>query len=115
MANETLLDEVMSFPSAMLQAGVAGVVASHTVVPDQGAMLLVLRFFDRLRLGIEPACALAEAQVWLSAATNGQIRDAFPAVHPFPDHLPERVRELWEKRCEFSDPHNWAVFSYFGA
>ena len=68
-----LLDEVVSFPSALLQSGVAGVVCAQSDIVDRAAMLLVLRFFAELEQDDAPPRALARAQAWLRTATNGQI------------------------------------------
>jgi CHAT domain-containing protein len=42
-----LLDEVVSWPSGLLQAGVAGVAASLWSVTDQRTMLLMVDFYRR--------------------------------------------------------------------
>jgi len=114
MPDSTLLDEVVNFPSALLQAGVGGVVSSQTLVNDEAAMLLILRFFERFREGIVPARALAEAQAWLRCATNGQIHDAFPEAYPVPARNTGRALTYWREQQMFTEPHNWAVFSYSG-
>ncbi len=114
MPARTLLDEVMSFPSALLQAGVGGVVSSQTVVGDEVAMLLVLAFFERFSSGVDPARALAEAQAWLRGATNDEIHDAFPDADPVPPPWNGRALEYWRERQPLSEPHKWAVFSYCG-
>ena len=115
LAHETLLDEVVGFPSALLQAGVAGVVCSRTAISDHGAMLLSLRFFANYLQGWHPARALAEAQAWLAAASNRQINEAFPAVHAPPAYLLDAARSRWKDECSFTEPCHWAAFSYTGA
>jgi CHAT domain-containing protein len=115
MPDESLLDEVVGFPSALLQAGVAGVVSSQVNVGDRAAMLLVLRFFDEVADGTSPPRALARAQAWLSSATNGEIHHSLPDALPFPAGLTEAELEYWEGRRQFSEPHCWAPFSYCGA
>jgi CHAT domain-containing protein len=113
ITDRTLLDEVIGFPGALLQNGIGGVVSSQTAVYDNASMLLVLRFFSRLRRGVIPARALAEAQAWLRCANNDQIHDAFPRAYPLPQRT-GRVLAFWRGQQPFTEPHNWAVFSYSG-
>jgi CHAT domain-containing protein len=114
MSDGALLDEVIGFPSALLQNGIGGVVSSQSVVDDDAAMLLVLRFFARLRSGVLPARALAEAQAWLRCATNDEIHHAFPKAYPVPAHRAGDALASWSERQRFTDPHNWAAFIYSG-
>ena len=108
------LDEVVGFPGAMLQSGVAGVVASNAAVDDEAAAVLVLAFFARLGRAGSPARALAEAQAWLRAATNAEIHAAFPRAHEPPED--ERADlSRWLAHRPFADPSSWALFSYTGA
>ena len=103
------LDEVVSFPSALLQAGVAGVVCAHALVfDDEAAMLLVLRFFDVFTSGRAPARALADAQDWLRGATSADIHDAFPDAYALAPYGSPGERP-------FADPDAWATFVYSGA
>jgi CHAT domain-containing protein len=107
-----LLDEVVSIPAGLLQAGVAGVVASSWKVQDAAAKLLVLRFHERWRAGLAPARALAEAQAWLRAGANG----SFPAdLYPPPPNLPAEGLAQWSSARPFEPPDAWAAFSYTGA
>lgn len=80
-ADEGLLDEVVSFPSALLESGVAGVVCAQSEIVDRAAMLLVLRFFAELAHDGSPPRALARAQAWLRGATNAEIHAALPQAH----------------------------------
>jgi CHAT domain-containing protein len=74
-----LPDEAMGLPAGLLQAGFAGVVASHWDVPDRSTALLMTRFHELWRgQGLAPAFALAEAQRWLrTAPATGRYR------HPY--------------------------------
>lgn len=109
-----LLDEVIGFPSAMLQAGVAGVVASGIAVADSAAMLIVVCLFERLAAGAAPPNALADAQTWLRSATNAQIHERFPRLYPLPEDRSCHDEAYWARR-DFADPFAWAMFSYWGA
>lgn len=114
MFDETLLDEVIGFPSALLQNGIGGVASFLAPVEDEAAMLLVLRFFSRLRDGVAPARALAEAQAWLRCATNEQIHDAFPHIYRVTgERAGDDFANRWEQR-RFTDPRDWATFGYWG-
>jgi CHAT domain-containing protein len=105
MVDRSLVDEVVGFPAALMQAGVAGVVAAQAVVDDAEASLLVVDFFARLRTTCDPARALAQAQAWLRTATNAEIRAAHPSLDPLPGGEADRP-------C--SEPGSWALFSYTG-
>lgn len=107
-------DEVTTFPSAMLQAGAAGVVSCMAVVDDLEAKLLMLAFAMRYRAGLVPARALADAQAWLRAATNAELNRAFGDGRPLPDpHQQDLVKWLDER--PFAAPGTWAAFCYTGA
>ena len=83
----TLVDEVVNFPSALLQCGVGGAVCSQTLVDDAAAMLLVLA----LLRGRPPRCR-APARARRSAgvaARSHQPRDQ----HRVPGRL-SRARGL---------------------
>lgn len=109
-----LPDEVVGFPSAMLQAGFAGVVACQAEADDYATMLLVLAFFERFRHATTPARALSGAQAWLRTATNGDIRASFPGVHEPPQDELDRL-DRWTGHRPFASPMHWAMFSYTGA
>lgn len=107
-------DEVVGFPSALLQAGVAGVVSCQAEVDDEAAMFVVLAFLRRLRDGEHPARALAGAQAWLRAATNAELHAAFPDVRPLPrgDWV---APGDWLAQRPFAAPATWVLFTYTGA
>ncbi|MDX6720570.1 MAG: hypothetical protein QOJ63_2824 [Solirubrobacteraceae bacterium] len=109
------LDEAFPIRSALLHGGAAGVVCSETGFDGPGGSLLMLAFLQRFLDGAEPARALAEAQGWLSAATNRDIADAFGPLHACPDDLPRGARRDWEHRRQFAEPFHWAAYSYCGA
>jgi CHAT domain-containing protein len=110
-----LLDEVVSFPSALLQSGVAGVVCAQSDIADHAAMLLVLRFFEELERVDAPPRALARAQAWLRTATNEQIHAAHADAYPRPPGCSPGELAAWKEQREFTDPLCWAPLSYSGA
>ncbi len=66
-----LPDEVIGLPAGLLQAGVAGVVASLWAVNDLSTAMLMERFYRLWREeGLTPALALRGAQIWLRDTTN---------------------------------------------
>ncbi|HIP96622.1 MAG TPA: CHAT domain-containing protein, partial [Anaerolineae bacterium] len=116
-----------SLPTGLLQAGVAGVVASLWSVADISTAMLMARFYDLWRKEkLPPAEALRQAQIWLRDASDRDKR-----AH-FKDHLPEfaalrmpadaaRTFLNWlniqgqETESSFSHPFWWAAFAYTGA
>lgn len=113
--DDALPNEVVSFPSALLQAGIAGVVCSHAEVPDEATMILMLAFFARVRRGIDPPRALADAQRWLCEASHAEISAAFPESYPTPDSGSAKGDRTWSTERPFAEPYAWALFSYSGA
>jgi CHAT domain-containing protein/tetratricopeptide (TPR) repeat protein len=119
-----LPDEVVSLPTGLLQAGVAGVIASLWAVPDDRTMLLMVDFYERWRRkGWPPAQALRQAQRWLRDSTNGAKRDRFAAMLDRDDTwLPRATIEACFEAVVlqdpnergFTDPAGWAAFSYTG-
>jgi CHAT domain-containing protein len=104
-------DEVVGFPAAMLQAGVAGVVSCLGEVEDDAAMLLVLRFASHVADGVPGPRALALAQAWLRGSTNQDLHGQFPEAYP----RPARADGEWERDRRFAAPSTWALFNYTGA
>ena len=116
------IDEVVSLPIGLLQAGVAGVISSLWSVSDLSTMLLLTKFYELWReRKLPPDQALRQAQIWLRDSTNAekviefkntidQTRmPAFTAQQLF-DEL------AWETKNErsFNHPFHWAAFSYTG-
>ena len=89
-----LPDEVVSLPTGLLQAGVAGVVGSLWPVSDAATRALMTRFYELWRGdGLEPAEALRHAQRWLR---DGETTDSVAGPHDY-----------WH-------PEHWAGFTYVG-
>ena len=71
MIGTELPDEVVALPTALAQAGFAGVAASLWSVADVSTAMLMERFYRLWREeGLAPALALQEAQRWLRDTTN---------------------------------------------
>ncbi|MET7419874.1 CHAT domain-containing protein [Dactylosporangium sp. NPDC005555] len=101
----TAPNEVVGLPSALLQVGFAGVVASAWKVDDLATAYLMTAFYH-LWCGERhpPAVALNLAQRWLRHATRAELTAALPGTDPggFDDQ-------------PFRDPRYWAAFAYTGA
>ncbi len=120
-------DEVVSLPTGLVQAGVAGVVASLWAVNDLSTAMLMERFYRLWREdGLPPAEALRQAQIWLRDSTNREKAEYFrrdvPALAGV--RMPEMVAaELYVERMlqpdgdarQFAHPFHWAAFSMTGA
>jgi len=119
-------DEVVSMPTGLMQAGVAGVVASLWAVNDLSTAMLMERFYRLWREeGLVPVAALREAQRWLRDTTNREKAEYFKRDAPVLAgvRMPEAVAvELFADRMlqdpdarQFEHPFWWAAFSYTGA
>ncbi|HNS04209.1 MAG TPA: CHAT domain-containing protein, partial [Anaerolineae bacterium] len=122
-----LPDEVVSLPTGLVQAGVAGVVASLWAVNDRSTAMLMERFYRLWREdGLAPAEALRRAQIWLRDSSNREMAAYFQADVPAPagNRMPEGVAaELYVERMmqldgdarSFAHPFYWAAFTMTGA
>ncbi|NMQ21094.1 CHAT domain-containing protein [Candidatus Competibacter phosphatis] len=121
-----LPDEVVSLPAGLLQAGVAGVVASLWSVSDFSTMLLLTRFHDFWRIeGLAINQALRRAQQWVRDTTNREklvyFQDIIGGARASVVS-PEGARSLYGElddydepdRRSFAHPYHWAAFSYVG-
>lgn len=120
-----LPDEVVALPTGLLQAGVAGVVASQWRVPDRATAMLMAEFYRCWRQGqMTAAAALQAAQCWLRDTTNAQkIHWAEKALAQHEAWLPPAVGQAFLDGLYFLEPdhrdhsglHSWAAFAYVGA
>ncbi|MEU9342327.1 CHAT domain-containing protein [Streptomyces sp. NPDC048278] len=123
-----LPDEVVSLPTGLLQAGVAGVLASLWEVTDVATAMLMTEFYRRWRHtdGVtSPSEALAGAQVWLRDTTNSEKLRCYEDA--------ERQRAAWlptqsgqgfrlalhmsgaPTERSYAHPDLWAGFAHVGA
>lgn len=97
------IDEVVSLLTEMLQAGVAGVVASLWSVSELSTMLLLSKFYELWRVeNLDADVALRQAQIWLRESTAKEIAS-------FSD-----LRTRNPNECPFAHPYYWAAFIYTG-
>lgn len=100
----TLPDEVVSLPTGLLQAGVAGIAASLWSVADSSTMWLLTRFYHLWRnQGLQPSEALRQAQIWLRDTTEGE------KCQDLPDSF-----ILTPGDRLYTHPFHWAAFCYSG-
>ncbi|NJM49234.1 MAG: CHAT domain-containing protein [Alkalinema sp. RU_4_3] len=98
-------DEAISLPTGLLQAGVAGAIASLWSVSDLSTMFLLTKFYDLWRTQhLPPDQALRQAQLWMSRTTDGEKADYGKLT------LPTALRD----RYTYAHPFHWAAFSYLG-
>ncbi|NEQ34006.1 MAG: CHAT domain-containing protein, partial [Leptolyngbya sp. SIO4C5] len=121
-----LADEAISLPTGLLQAGVAGVVASLWAVSDLSTMMLLVRFYDYWREDkLEPAIALRQAQKWLRDTTNEEKATYYfeqaSALLPNSKTSQQTAEFLYDVvgfeetgARDFAHPFHWAAFSYTG-
>jgi CHAT domain-containing protein len=119
-----LPDEVVALPTGLLQAGVAGIVASQWSVPDRATAMLMAEFYRCWRQEHRtPPNALGSAQRWLRDTTNEEKASIITAT--LDDEaalLPRPVALEFLSRLNLSQPdshshagiHNWAGFTYVG-
>jgi CHAT domain-containing protein len=119
-----LPDEVIGLPTGLLQAGVAGVVASQWLVPDRATAMLMTAFARTWTDGkVSPALALQHAQQWLRDTTNEQKREYWKTTLVQEPRLPADVVESFLDALRFGEPDDrdhadlpaWAAFTHFGA
>lgn len=107
-------DEVIGFPGALLQSGVAGVVASGWRVRQDAAAALSIRFHQLWQTGAPPAAALAGAQRWMRSVTRGELADEFGGPYLPPKMTATRL-DRWRAQRPFTDARLWAAFSFTGS
>ena len=101
-----LPNEVVGLPSALIQVGFAGVIATAWTVDDLATTYLMTAFYQRwCGDGDEPAVALNRAQRWLRAATRADLTALLPDVEP----------RGAAAAYPYVDPRYWAAFAYTGA
>ncbi|MGW3291087.1 CHAT domain-containing protein [Streptomyces sp. NPDC001002] len=109
-----LPEEAIGLPTAMIQAGTAGVVGTLWEIQDVAGSMLVRRFFDLWRTGEEPVRALRDAQRWLRDTTNGEKHDAYPGIEAVQPPSDASLEAGWRAARPHTAPDHWAAFTYTG-
>jgi CHAT domain-containing protein len=118
VAGSNLPDEALGLPTALMAAGVAGVIASAWAIPDQlVTAVLLARFYELWRSSQDPpAEALRQAQRWIRDSSNGQKAEQYPW---YGDAHPGRpggaAHQIWLSARTHRHPYWWAGFTYSGA
>jgi hypothetical protein len=108
------LDEMIGFPGALMQAGVAGVVASAWPVADRVAYAFAVRLHELLAADVEPATAVRRTRLWLRTVTRGQLHDHLGSLFAPPDGTPTRHLARWRDQQPYRSPRHWAAFALTG-
>lgn len=108
-------DEMIGFPSALLEAGIKGSVSTLWSVDDRTTSLILNRFYRNWRIGgLEPSVALRDSIIWFRDSSN---REKFEALSSFaPAHLAVHTpeRDFWADAVAYRDPIYWAGIGFFG-
>jgi CHAT domain-containing protein len=120
VAGTPLPDEVVAMPTGLLQAGVAGIVASLWSVSDRATTMLMAEFYRRLcRENQAPAEALRGAQQWMRDTTNAEKALAWEtgAGDWLPPDVAKQLRSSLGETAGrvYSSPWWWAAFVHVGA
>ncbi|NJO18351.1 MAG: CHAT domain-containing protein [Thioploca sp.] len=107
------IEEVVGLPASLLQAGVAGVVASLWSVADITTMLLMVQFYQRWRTQYpdNPAQALRLAQQWVRDSRPSEKTAFLRTILPKAE-----ADELRRKMgmANYTHPYYWAAFTCVG-
>ena len=116
-----LLEEVVSLPAAMMQAGVPGVLGSLWAVNDLSTAMLIARFYENWRQrGLDLPQALREAQRWLRDLFHDESK-----LSELEAQLPESIANRFAAEQadaffkvaalrDLSHPNYWAAFVFYG-
>jgi CHAT domain-containing protein len=109
-----LPDEVISLPSALVEAGVPGSIGSLWRVRERPTALLMARFYELwLTEGMAPPAALGEAQRWLRDSTRAELEDYSKDFLTWPRRTRKAAERLAGERT-YAHPDDWAAFVYTG-
>jgi tetratricopeptide (TPR) repeat protein len=115
--DSSIMDETVSLPTGLVQAGVACVMGSLWQVPSIATAALLGRFYQLWRgNGLEPAQALRQAQQWTRDSTNGQKRAMLPQIAELapPCGLSGNALRFWDEARAHTHPRHWAAFTCVG-
>jgi tetratricopeptide (TPR) repeat protein len=115
VAGGPLSDEVTGLPSALLQAGVAGVIGTLWKVDDFATLLIVTRLYELWGDGLPPPEALRRAQVWLRDSSLADLLTYTERTGtPWPRRLTRKALREADRVRPYAHPDYWAAFAYTG-
>ncbi len=114
-----LQDEMISFPAALLQAGVAGVISTLWSVDELSTALLISKFYELWNKDLkDPLKALKYSQIWLRKVSGlsladickNKISDSNPMINEKISYF-----KTLKNEAPFEHPYYWAGFAFTGA
>jgi CHAT domain len=115
ISDTRLPDEAMGMPAGLLQAGFAGVVASHWQVADRPTAYFMIRFHELWHeQGLAPAAAVAEAQRSLRAASPTELTACLNGKRGGPADGPALSAGSPAAHRTYGHPFFWASFALTG-
>jgi CHAT domain-containing protein len=116
VTGQHLPDEAIGLPTALIQAGVSGVISSGWSVPDTSSFLVSARFHELWRKdGLAPWSALRQAQRWVRDSTNEEKAMKFPSVSEVQGATVSATnRDFWAGAHGHGHPYHWGAFTYSG-
>lgn len=118
VAGGGLPDEALGLPTALLAAGVPGVIASAWAIPDHRVTaVLMARFYELWQAdGQPPAQALRQAQRWVRDSTNGEKTTDYPWYgDAYRGRAGSAAHRIWLAARTHKHPYWWAGFTFTGA
>lgn len=132
-----LPDENTGLPTALMQAGIPGVVGTLWPVDDFSTALLMVKFYDlhlhgdeeNRDISMSPAQALCQAQRWLKDLTLNEAAEMLDSHHHLREALLRTLQNAPHQTAlrglrdstksgedrPFSTPSHWAPFIFVGA
>jgi CHAT domain-containing protein len=123
MVGANIPDEMVMLPTALLQAGFAGILASLWSIPELSTALLMDRFYAQWATdGVEPGAALRNAQRWLRDVTASELAERFRVdSDAADDDHRDALRDMWLEFAAmepderpYSHAVHWAAFTLTG-